>query len=131
MRFGASGAIALACTVLSAAPAPAQTENLFPAPECAAFWGAYQAVQTRYAITEPPDGWAAQAAAGFRAVALRLAGGDTARVEREIAREYPVMVDMLEAYQIDGDATARDMFLRLTRICGEFAARHPETQAFQ
>jgi hypothetical protein len=111
---------------LLAGPALAD-DPYYPAAQCAAFWlgrDDYARVSTLL-DTDPTD---PARAAAFRAVAVRLNGGDQGAIDAFLATERHAMARLVEAYVYGGDDTSRDLHDRLLETCETFAATQEETR---
>ena len=103
---------------------------LYPAAQCAALWYGFDDYAARSAFVDRVEGDLERADA-FRAVAYRLDGGRTARVDDYVATQRPLMLSMIDAMIYGGDRQSRDLFRRLTQTCDRLAAAHPETEALR
>lgn len=112
------------------ADADARDPALYPAAQCAALWYGFDDYAQLSAFLDRTESDLARAEA-FRAVAYRLDGGETGRVDAFIAQQRRLMVSMIDAMIYGGDEPSRDIFRRLTQTCESFAGQHPETQGLR
>ena len=128
MKPGLKYAPLTAC-FLSLFPALSATaENaLSPAGDCAAFWLGYAdyAHQSAY-LDSAAEAAARQDAHRFRAVAIRLNGGDRASVDAHIAAHRHAMALMAEAFIYGGDKASQKIFERMAETCTLLAIGQPE-----
>ncbi len=128
MRTAATGlalaaALALPCF---AADDPAE----YPAAQCAALWlGQDDYARRSNLLKQDPQDVALGEA--FRAVAHRLTNRDAAAIDAFIARQIPLMADLVDMYIYSGDRQSRDLYERLMQDCDSFAATQPETRALR
>ena len=107
-------------------PAHSAEEALYPAAQCAAYWLGRDdfARGSAYLDSDPTD---PDRAAAFRAVAVRLNGGNAAPIDAFIATERDAMSPMVEA-ALYGDKISDRLQRRLLTICDTFAATQDETR---
>jgi hypothetical protein len=119
--------LALALCLLQAGQAMAE-DPLYPAAQCAAYWFGRDDVARRSSLLDADEGDPARAGA-FRAVAVRLSGGDE-EVDAFIRRERAAM-DRLVRAAIYGDPTSIDLQERLLRTCDAYAVTQDETRGLR
>lgn len=117
----------VACGAL---PALAADDPFYPAAQCAAFWLGRDdyARASAYLDADPTD---VERAAAFRAVAVRLNGGDAAEIDAFLRRERRVMALTIEAFIYGNDAESRDIHDRLLQTCEDYAATQAETRGLR
>ena len=114
--------------LLFATTAHAQSaEALFPAAQCAAFWLGRDDY-ARQSATLAPDPTDRPRAEAYRRAAVRLNGNNADGIDTFINGLRPTMAFLFDAWIFGGDAQARDMHTRLSRICAEAAPTFPETR---
>ncbi|TCP43108.1 hypothetical protein [Rhodovulum marinum] len=102
------------------APAAAQPDPAFPAPDCAALWTATARFRARHAIDPAPPEPAAAMAAAFRAAAVQM-GADPGTLDARIAALVPVYLVLLQRSILDGDRAAQDQYEWLSGLCRDLA----------
>lgn len=105
----------------------AEDDPYYPAAQCAAFWLGRDdyARASAYLDADPRD---AARAAGFRAVAVRLNGGDATAIDAFIEAERGSMVLLLDAYIYGADEQSRELHDRLLQTCADYGASQAETR---
>lgn len=99
---------------------------LHPAAQCAAYWLGRDDFARRSTLLRTDPGDPARAAA-YRAVAVRLNGGDTALIDAFLSRERSAMALVVEAASW-GDRTSEGVQERLLDTCAAYAATQAETR---
>jgi hypothetical protein len=120
----------VALAVLATPAHAAQDEALYPAAQCAALWYGFDDYARVSRTLDRTEGDLARAEA-FRAIAYRLDGGRTDRVDAFVQEQRVLMRSMIDAMIYGGDEFSRDLFRRLSETCETFAGTHPETEALR
>ena len=117
----------LAFLLLAPLPVGASDPAIYPLAQCAAFWFGFDDYARRSAYLERRSDDRARADA-FLAAAIRVDGGNRARVTAYVTEQRPAMDRMMEAMIYAGDRQSREIFERLSETCRAAADRHPETR---